>query len=84
MSDRRPRLLPRPPAPIAAALFLGFTLLAVIVCLFAPWQPRADFDVTGILYLTQSAGSLLAMTVVCSGALVSLGSWVEAARKSKR
>ena len=47
----------------------------LLVILFAHWEPRADFDVTGVLWLMQN---ILPLTIVCilfvlaSGALAQL------------
>jgi hypothetical protein len=35
---------------------------AMVVILFAHWEPRADFDVTGVLWLMQN---IVPFTIVC-------------------
>lgn len=37
-------------------------MLALGVIFLAPWQPRADFDVVGVLWLMQN---ILPLTVFC-------------------
>jgi len=54
------------------SLVCGAAALAVI--LFAPWKPRADFDVTGLLWLMQN---ILPFTIVCVLFVVASGALAE-------
>ena len=81
---RRPNLLPRPSAPVAAVLFFGFASLSALVYLFAPWQPKADFDMIGVLYVMQNAAPLFVFALASAATTVALGLWIEAVRENKR
>jgi hypothetical protein len=47
----------------AGAISLICSAMTLAVILFAPWKPRADFDVTGVLWLMQN---ILSFIIVCS------------------
>jgi ABC-type transport system involved in cytochrome c biogenesis permease subunit len=48
--------------------FLVCSLLALAVIFFARWQPRADFDVAGVLWLMQNVLPLTAFCILFVGA----------------
>jgi len=47
----------------AAIGFVVFTILALASIFFLHWQPRADFDVIGILWLMQNILPLIIFSI---------------------
>jgi hypothetical protein len=50
--------------------FILFTVLASGVILFAPWKPRTDFDIIGVLWIMQN---IVPFVVSCVLVAVALG-----------
>ena len=48
--------------------FVVCSLLALAVIFFARWQPRADFDVVGVLWLMQNILPLIVFGILFIGA----------------
>jgi len=49
---------------------------ALVLVLFAPWKPRADFDVTGILWLMQNILPFTILAILCAGATGAFSVWL--------
>ena len=56
--------------------FLVCTTGVVFVLLFAHWQPRADFDVTGTLWLMQNILPFTLFCILFAGAAGALVVWL--------
>ena len=58
-------------------------IVAVItggIAFFLHWEPHADFDITGVLWLMQNVIPLLALLVAVVSAGLALGWWVSSRR----
>ncbi len=53
--------------------FLIFGVLSLTVILFAPWQPHADFDITGALWIMQN---IVPFTLLCVLGACALGAFI--------
>ncbi|HEY3028316.1 MAG TPA: hypothetical protein VGJ55_19365 [Pyrinomonadaceae bacterium] len=56
--------------------FLVCTTGALFVLLFGRWQPRADFDVTGTLWLMQNILPVIVLCVLLAGATGAFVVWL--------
>lgn len=56
--------------------FVVCTILMSALVIVAPWQPRADFDVVGVLWLMQNIVPFIGVCILIVAAVVSLGVWL--------
>ena len=56
--------------------FWVFTVLSLAVILLAPWQPHADFDIIGILWIMQNIVPSTVLCVLVAGALGAGITWL--------
>jgi hypothetical protein len=49
--------------------------LIVGIVAVAPWVPRADFDVTGLLWMMQNIVPILLLGILVTGSIVGLALW---------
>ncbi len=64
--------------------FLTCGLAALGVVFLAHWQPRADFDVTGVLWLMQNLLPFSLFSLMFAGAAGALCAWLQLVIKEKR
>jgi len=57
--------------------FVVFSILALAVVFLAHWQPHADFDVIGILWLMQNIIPFAILCVLFAGATGALCVWLK-------
>ena len=57
--------------------FIVCTILALGVIFLAHWEPRADFDVVGVLWVMQNALPFTILCVLIAGAIGALCVWLK-------
>ena len=63
--------------------FLSCVIGSVMVLLFGRWQPRADFDVAGFLWLMQNVLPLTIFSILLAAASGALVVWIQSVRRHK-
>jgi hypothetical protein len=60
------------PYTIVASILTGLTLVLAYCCIRLRWQPRADFDIIGFLWLVQNILplTLVVLTLFIGGAAI--------------
>ncbi len=56
--------------------FLAFSVPALALILFAPWQAHADFDIIGILWIMQNIVPFTVLCILVAGALGAGITWL--------
>ena len=64
--------------------FVVFTILALASIFLLRWQPRADFDVTGVLWLMQNILPLIIFSVFFALAAGAGIVWLRCRRRARR
>jgi len=64
--------------------FVACAILALAVIFLGHWEPRADFDVIGILWIMQNILPFALFSILLAGAIASLGVWLKSAFRERR
>lgn len=72
----KPRIPDQRRQKAAGLAFAVCLVLIAALMLLVPWQPRADFDVVGFLWLMQNIVPVIGVCVLLVAAVVSLGVWL--------
>lgn len=68
----RPKEEARARRRLGVSLMVSGSLASVLWIAFAPWEPAADFDVAGFLFLLQNFGRIVVLGMFASVACVGL------------